>query len=152
MGFFSWNTSDTKKSIPSHYTDKTLVPVTMKDDRGNAWFEDMYEGYGEFGGKDYYELVDEMNGGSGDRDRGIKLCHPPTLCDPKQYGKNAKINILQDDGEYKAHTIADYNRIIQEFLDAMPEVVKVPILVEDATIGWSAEGRPEVCKYQGYWY
>jgi len=82
----------------------------------------------------------------------LSYATPPTLCDPKQYGKNAKINILQDDGEYKAHTIAEYNKIIQEFLDAMPEVVKVPILVEDDTIGWSAEGRPEVCKYQGFFY
>ena len=152
MGFFSWITSDTKKSIPNHYTDKTLVPVTMKDDQGNTWFEDMYEGYGEFGGKDYYELVDQMNGGSGDRERGVKLFHPPTLCDPKQYGADAKINILQADGEYKAHTIEEYNKITQKFLDAIPTPVKVPILVEDDTIEWSAELRPKVCKNQGYWY
>jgi|TARA_R110000782_G_scaffold6510_4_gene22372 hypothetical protein len=33
----------------------------MLDDKGNSWKEDNYEGYGEFGGKDYYELLAEMN-------------------------------------------------------------------------------------------
>lgn len=45
----------------------------MKDDKGNVWVEDNYEGYGEFGGKDYYELLAEMNGLGSDRDAGIEL-------------------------------------------------------------------------------
>ncbi len=39
--------------------------------------ENDYEGYGVFGGKDYYELLDEMNrdtsGARGDRDSGIDI-------------------------------------------------------------------------------
>jgi hypothetical protein len=33
----------------------------MVDHLGNQWIEDSYEGYGEFGGKDFYELLAEMN-------------------------------------------------------------------------------------------
>jgi hypothetical protein len=45
----------------------------MHDDKGNRWREDEYEGYGEFGGKDYYELLSEMNGGPADREHGIDI-------------------------------------------------------------------------------
>jgi hypothetical protein len=45
----------------------------MIDDFGNVWKEESYEGYGVFGGKDYYELLSEMNGGTGDRGEGISM-------------------------------------------------------------------------------
>lgn len=61
MGFFSWRTQDTDKSISNAYSEKGTFPVFMIDDKGNIWYEDEYEGYGEFGGKDYYELLAEMN-------------------------------------------------------------------------------------------
>ena len=52
----------------------------MTDDRGNSYKEQNYEGYGVFGGKDYYVLLDEMNGGVGNRNAGIKLA-----CSDKEY-------------------------------------------------------------------
>ena len=153
MGFFSFITSDTKKSIPNVHTNKRLVPVTMIDDEGNKYFEDQYEGYGVFGGKDFYALVDEMNGGDGNRDMGIKLFHPPSTIDPNQYPKDHYVNILNpDNGEYQPHSISDYNKIVEDFLEGMPSPVKVPILVQDASIEWSSDLRPEICPYQGYWY
>ena len=58
MGFFSWKCQDTGRRIvigrPMH--------VVMRDDKNNKYEEECYEGYGEFGGKDYYELLAEMNG------------------------------------------------------------------------------------------
>jgi hypothetical protein len=45
----------------------------MYDNEGNSYYESNYDGYGEFGGVDYYELLDKMNGGDGDRSRGINL-------------------------------------------------------------------------------
>ncbi len=72
MGFFSWITQDTDRSIPSTYSDRRTFPVYMHDNKGNVFKEDNYEGYGEFGGKDYYELLAEMNGKS-DRLEGITL-------------------------------------------------------------------------------
>jgi hypothetical protein len=71
-GQFSWFTQDTNQQIGSE-DENTLPFVYMHDDKGNKWLEKRYEGYGEFGGKDYYELLDQMNGGSGDRSEGIRL-------------------------------------------------------------------------------
>jgi len=62
MGFFSWKTQDTDRSIPNMYSDKPTFAVYMFDNNGNVWREDNYEGYGVFGGKDFYELLAEMNG------------------------------------------------------------------------------------------
>lgn len=70
-GQFSWMTQDTGQQIGSEQ-ENTLPFVYMHDDKGNKWLEKNYEGYGEFGGKDYYELLDQMNGGIGDRDEGIR--------------------------------------------------------------------------------
>lgn len=73
MGFFSWITQDTKKSIANTYSDKRTFPVTMTDNKGNKWYEPDYDGYGVFGGKDFYELLAEMNGLDSDRSAGITL-------------------------------------------------------------------------------
>jgi len=72
MGLFSWNTQDTKRSICCTGSGRDTFGVTMTDDKGNKWYESEYEGYGIFGGKDFYELLAEMNGFGG-RDKGIDL-------------------------------------------------------------------------------
>ena len=72
MGFFSWKTQDTNKSIANQYSFKPTFEVTMTDNKGNHWIEKDYEGYGIFGGKDFYELLAEMNGMT-TRDEGITL-------------------------------------------------------------------------------
>jgi hypothetical protein len=46
----------------------------MTDNAGNQWVEEQYEGYGVFGGKDFFELLAEMNGETG-REAGIDLAH-----------------------------------------------------------------------------
>ena len=74
MGFFSWKLSDTGKPIRNRHTDDGPTPCKMIDDQGNEWPEEAYEDYGKFGGMDFYELADKMNGGTGDRIRGLKLC------------------------------------------------------------------------------
>jgi hypothetical protein len=70
-GQFSWMTQDTGQQIGSE--EENTIPVYMFDDKGNFYYEPNYDGYGEFGGMDYYELLDKMNGGRGDRARGIDL-------------------------------------------------------------------------------
>ena len=63
MGFFSWITSDTQKSITNVHTSKRRTfPVFMVTQDGKVWREDNYMGYGEFGGKDIYTLIAELNG------------------------------------------------------------------------------------------
>jgi hypothetical protein len=73
MGFFSWRTQDTDRSIANKYSNRETFIVFMIDDKGNYWMEDNYDGYGEFGGKDFYELLAEMNGLDSDRGEGIDL-------------------------------------------------------------------------------
>jgi len=73
MGFFSFKTQDTDQSIPCSHSSRRTFSVTMTDDKGNKWTEHDYEGYGIFGGKDFYELVDEMNGGDGNRSEGLEM-------------------------------------------------------------------------------
>ncbi len=84
MGSFSWVTQDTNESISVTSPKK----VYMLDNKGNKWEEDRYQGYGVFGGKDFYQLVAEMNAEfypdvkdrltgdvDNDRDIGISLAY-----------------------------------------------------------------------------
>ena len=70
-GQFSWYTSDTNSQIGSER--QNTINVYMYDNKGNKWEEKKYEGYGVFGGKDYYDLVAEMNGYDADREIGIDI-------------------------------------------------------------------------------
>ena len=58
-GQFSWYTQDSNQQIGSE-KENTLRVVYMIDDKGKKYAESNYEGYGEFGGMDYYELLDVM--------------------------------------------------------------------------------------------
>jgi hypothetical protein len=74
MGQFSWIAQDTNKSI----SNVKPRPVTMVDNKGNKYTENNYEGYGVFGGKDFYQLLAEMNNvegltGDEDKDRGLGI-------------------------------------------------------------------------------
>ncbi len=82
MGQFSWITQDTNKAIRESYgcDDRSLTTAYMHDNKGNVWEENHYKGYGVFGGKDFYQLLAEMNkveglNGDTDNDRllGIHL-------------------------------------------------------------------------------
>ena len=56
MGFFSWNTCDTDQSIANKYSNRPTFTVHMITPDGRVFTEKDYDGYGVFGGKDYYEL------------------------------------------------------------------------------------------------
>ena len=59
-GQFSWMTQDSGQQIGSE--KQNTIDVWMYDNKGNSWYEKRYDGYGEFGGMDYYELLARMNG------------------------------------------------------------------------------------------
>lgn len=59
MGQFSWITSDTKRAI-SNVQGKTF-PVWMIMPDGVKLLEEEYEGYGVFGGRDFYAVVAQLN-------------------------------------------------------------------------------------------
>lgn len=83
MGQFSWFTQDTHHRIivGEEHT------IYMTDNKGTYYAEYCYEGYGEFGGKDYYELLAEMNGYPADRAKGIELA----FADGYTNGKNPNV-------------------------------------------------------------
>ena len=126
MGFFSWNTQDTDKSIANEHSNRKTFRVQMIDNKGNVWTESEYDGYGRFGGKDYYELLAEMNGFTSDKTG-------------EAYTDEARgfgIDIaFKNNGSGVA-----------------TEGVYYPNLVEQAK-GWVYEmGGPDTCDYQGYFY
>lgn len=164
MGFFSWKTQDTNKSIANSYSERPTFPVYMTDNEGNQWFEEDYEGYGVFGGKDYYELVAEMNDAIGmtgetDKDRsiGIRIALGLSAIENIETGQIIKsggedffnwqteivaegkcANDLVKSGTWKSITIFDKNR-------------KLPNLNESKHIKWR-DVEPESCERQGFFY
>ncbi len=130
MGFFSWKTQDTDKSIPNSYSTRSTFRVQMMDNKGNVWTENNYDGYGVFGGKDYYELLAEMNGVV-ERDK-VQLQGEAYT----DYMRGKGIDLAFDNNGSGDHT----------------EDVLYPNLIEMAD-GWNyLPGGPESCEYQGYFY
>jgi hypothetical protein len=126
MGFFSWNTQDTDRSIANEHSNRKTFRVQMMDNKGNVWTEDNYDGYGRFGGKDYYELLAEMNGFTSDK----------TGDEYTDEARGFGIDIaFKNNGSGVA-----------------TEGVYYPNLIEKAD-GWVYEmGGPDTCDYQGYFY
>ena len=127
MGFFSWNTMDTDKSIANEHSNRKTFRVQMIDNKGNVWTEDNYEGYGRFGGKDYYELLAEMNGFTSDK-TGDEYTD-------EARGEGITLAFSKGNGS-----------------GVGTEGVYYPNLVEQAK-GWIYEmGGPDSCDFQGYFY
>ena len=125
MGFFSWKTMDTDKSISNDYSSRSTFRVHMIDDKGNVWTEDSYEGYGVFGGKDYYELLAEMNGVDIDKD----------IENYSDKMRMAGIELAFAEGHH----------------DGYNPNIKHPNLSEDPNWKWRND-IPESCSDQGFFY
>jgi len=112
-GQFSWFTYDTDQQIGSER--ENTIDVWMYDNQGNSWYEKHYQGYGVFGGMDYYELLAKMNGYSEEdledkkvskamsygkemRDIGISLAFKKLKT--KDKGKKVLFPALVADGKY----------------------------------------------------
>jgi hypothetical protein len=126
MGFFSWNTMDTDESIANEHSNRKTFRVQMMDNKGNVWTEDNYDGYGRFGGKDFYELLAEMNGFTSDKTGEVYT----------DEARGFGIDIAFKDNGSGVGT----------------EGVYYPNLVEQAK-GWVYEmAGPDSCDFQGYFY
>ena len=127
MGFFSWRTQDTDRSIANKYSNRKTFPVVMIDNKGNKWVEQDYEGYGVFGGKDYYELLAEMNGVEIDKD----------IENYEDKMRAAGISLAFSKGNHSG---------------VGTEGVYYPNLIEKAD-GWVYQmAGPDSCESQGYFY
>ena len=103
-GQFSWFTQDSDQQIGSER--ENTIDVWMYDNEGNSWYEKHYQGYGVFGGMDYYELLAKMNGyteedlkkGQEMRNLGIDLAFKKLKT--KDKGKKVLFPALVADGKY----------------------------------------------------
>lgn len=154
MGFFSWITQDTNKSILNVHTYNPTEFVVMHDNKGNQWIEENYQGYGEFGGKDFYELLAEMNGKE-TRDDGIRLF----------FGVSGIMNELT--GEVYLASGLDFfnwqedllpngksaNQLLElkhwKNIKQYESDVQYPNLTETTDWEWRNE-KPKDCPYQGF--
>jgi len=127
MGFFSWKTSDTNKSIPSNYSNRSTFTVHLITKDRQIFTESDYEGYGVFGGKDFYELVAELNGiteGTTDekRSEGIDIC-------------------FKDNPSGEFNGTFEYPKLVEE----LPSESRW----EEQ---WERLPYPENCEHQGFFY
>tara|TARA_R110001592_G_scaffold87052_2_gene256954 strand:+ start:897 stop:1223 length:327 start_codon:yes stop_codon:yes gene_type:complete len=106
MGVFSWKTSDTKKSIPNRMQSiRPTFEVYMIDNKGRVWYDAEYNGYGIFGGKDFFELVAEMNGVPINEGHSLYYKYDPKTLYPMlvQDPKIEWVNMMPKECEYQGH-------------------------------------------------
>lgn len=173
MGFFSWKTSDTKRSICNNSSTRKPFTVHMITKDGQIFTEHDYEGYGEFGGKDIYVLAAEMNGHKGATDEETrsnffdKIWKRGIEKDGKRYYYREDFNVYSDLLESEGNLSP--NDLVSEhgwkhfgsdndLADFAAEGFDMPKLVEKlpSTEKWAKEWLqlpyPESCKDQGYFY
>lgn len=124
MGFFSWMTSDTNRSISNKYSNRGAFPVYVLCPDGSKIKESDYEGYGAFGGKDIYALLAKWN----HEDMGLSIEKVDSMPDIEL----RKLGIdLQFGGKE----------------------IKYPIkIVEDPELNYEDVDVSEDCPYQGYFH
>lgn len=122
MGFFSWKTSDTNKSISNIYSSRGTFPVyvLIPEEFGGGYIEEInYEGYGNFGGQDIYSLVARWNN--------------PELCN----GDDSYDRVI-------GIQIACYDK--DNFR------LKYPIKITEKPVKYEKALPSKDCEYQGYFY
>lgn len=124
MGFFSWKTSDTNKSVSNIHSGKGVFPVHLLDPKGGSIKELHYEGYGDFGGEDVYVL--------------LALWNYEMLDLPEEGLVGASLEEL---------------RLIGIDLAFGDKELKYPVkIVEDGSLEYDDVEASEMCPYQGYFY
>ena len=166
MGFFSWKTSDTDRSIANVYSDRETFTVHLVTRCGQVFTEHGYEGYGKFGGSDFFGLVAKLNGKT-ERSTGVDLVYGVT------YVTNGELKFYSQHRDFFTwdRDIVHDGKTANQLLDmgwtkgTYKPKVKLPKLVENlpASISPSHDREKwekwfdalpdsEDCEFQGYFY
>lgn len=180
MGFFSWKTSDTKKSICNAHSGRKVFTVHMITENGLIFTEEEYDGYGVFGGQDIYELIAEMNNldydktsNNGKRIAAIELLYKSLITNGERTYKqgtgkdchffnwglpleaeNGKTpNELLKEGWQQIYPngYGDWNKAAKNGIKLPKLVTKIP-RADMWKETWDKLPYPESCEYQGYFY
>lgn len=175
MGFFSWKTSDTDKSIPNYFSSRQPFTVHVITEDGQVFTEDNYEGYGVFGGKDIYVLAAELNGIKGKNDEETrdlffdKIWQRGVMKGDKRYTYKVDFDNYESpiaaEGGKTANQLANegweyfnYGEGDSTFASFVANGYKMPKIVEELPskknwkVEWIQLPYPEDCEYQGYFY
>ncbi len=149
MGVVSWNTSDTKRSIPlSGSTRETFTVYMMTGDQ--VYQEDAYNGYGCFGGKDFNIAVYELNLMKYGIEKVINMYNtancelfkkvlPGTKSEELSYGDKRNIGIILE----SACRQQLFSVVMPKLVENLDEALKLPF--DDISV-------PSSCEYDGCAY
>lgn len=171
MGFFSFITSDTNRSIPNVHSRRKTFPVYMVTEDGKIYEEKEYDGFGVFGGKDIYILIAELNNlcpnctQEDHRMAGIALVYKTIITNGKTtYTKgkdftnwNKEIPGINRSANELVHILGwktEYPNGYGDLNIAAEKGYKMPKLFEDRASAnrWEELGYPLSCADQGYFY
>jgi len=174
MGFFSWKTSDTRKSVPNIHSSRKAFTIHMITEYGQVFTEPAYDGYGEFGGMDIYVLIAELNGIEGanndeKRIKAIDLLHKTILTDGEKVlecgkdftnwgtpikGFNKTANELVEAGWTKVYPngYGDFNAAAKKGISLPKLVQTLPSADSNWKEFWDKLPYPKDCENQGYFY
>lgn len=153
-GQFSWMTQDTGEQIGSERENR--ITVYMYDNEGNQYKEAKYDGYGEFGGMDYYELLARMNGYTEEdleevkgpfkelrqlgidvafdklktKDKGRKVLYPALVTDPRyNWKKHDFTQEAESDPNQSWYVEPEYDEYEDEYYESKTnEAKKVDVM------------------------
>lgn len=146
MGQFSWKTQDTNKPIYNDYDKFTVFMVDPRD--GTAFKETDYDGYGVFGGVDFYELSVRIN-----KDK-LQKCNPclfekikDFVDKPHQDLNEEEIRILRGVGIdiYFSHgkDLYTFPILVEEYSNW--ELYKGQCPEDDENQGWHTDSDNDEC-------
>lgn len=99
MGFFSFHTNDTGEPIyNAHQSERPTRPVFMLMPSGEMFTELYYNGYGVFGGYDFYACVAVLNGHGDEWRDAHRSAKPDALERLREIGIDMAFNSEKYDG------------------------------------------------------
>ena len=130
MGFFSWKTCDTERSVPNVYASgsdlgesRQAFTIYLLSPDGNHIQEDAYEGYGVIGGVDVFVWWGKQN-------------HPEE-CE----------GLTDDEIRVKVFSFERSNGTNGGVTNC-----KFPIKIAEHPVDYDSVGESENCEFQGYFY